>query len=58
MNQSIKINGKPLKMNPEFHTHFGFDGFIYQAEVYTKLSQPIFKETLSVKDLNELKLEF
>jgi alpha-glucosidase len=58
MNKSIKINGKPLKMNPEFHTHFGFDGFIYQAEVYTKLSQPIFKETLSVKDLNELKLEF
>ena len=58
MNQSIKINGKPLKMNPEFYTHFGFDGFIYQAEVYTKLSQPIFKETLSVKDLNELKLEF
>ncbi len=58
MDKQIKLNGKPLKLEPEFHTHFGFDGFIYQAEVYTKLAQPMFKHTVTVKDLSEISLEF
>ena len=58
MDKQVKLNGKLLKFEPEFQTHFGFDGFIYQAEVYTKLAQPMFKHTVTVKDLSEISLEF